>query len=274
MSFAGLKVVALESRRAVEIERLIRNRHGEAIVVPAVREAPLDDGAETLRFAERLFAGDFDMMIFLTGVGARALRAAIGERYPDARFLDTLRDLTVAVRGPKPASALREMGIEPDIVAPMPGTWRELLAATANRPERRIAVQEYGRPNTDLLDALRARGAAVTPVRVYRWELPEDTAGLRRLARELAAGAMDVLLLTTGVQVTHLFRIAAEEGVEWEVREALRTMVVASIGPSTNEVLEEAGIEPDLVPSQPKMGLLVMEAADRAVEILKRKRGR
>lgn len=272
MSFAGLKVVALESRRAPEIERLIRNQEGEAIVVPAVREAPLNNEEEVFRFAEHLFGGDFDAVIFLTGVGARVLRSAIGERYPDARFIEALRGLPVFVRGPKPASALREMGIEPAIIAPMPGTWKELLAATEHRPERRIAVQEYGRSNTRLLGALRARGAEVTPVRVYRWELPHDTSGLRRVARDLATGEMHVLLLTTGVQVAHLFQIAAEEGVEQEMRRALLRMAVASIGPSTSEALEEEGIAPDIVPSLPKMGLLVKEAADQAGTVLERKR--
>ena len=74
----------------------------------------------------------------------------------------------MVARGPKPVAALREMGLVPAMVAPEPNTWREVLAATEGRPERRIAVQEYGRSNAELLDALRARGAEVTPVRVYQ----------------------------------------------------------------------------------------------------------
>lgn len=73
MPFDGLRVLALESRRAVETERLIRGQGGDPFVAPSMREAPLDGNDEVFRFADRLSAGEFDMMIFLTGVGTRAL---------------------------------------------------------------------------------------------------------------------------------------------------------------------------------------------------------
>jgi uroporphyrinogen-III synthase len=183
-----------------------------------------------------------------------------------------LRSLTVVARGPKPVAALREMGVKPAVVAPEPNTWRELVAATEGRPERRIAVQEYGRSNPDLLAALRARSAEVATVRVYGWDLPEDTAPLREAARRIARGEADVALFTTARQVDHLFRIAEEEGLEREVREGLARVAVASIGPTTTEALEEYEIHPDLEPSHPKMGILVHEAAREANGILHRKR--
>jgi uroporphyrinogen-III synthase len=200
----------------------------------------------------------------LTGVGTRALRSAIETRYPLDRFTEALRRVTTVARGPKPSAALREMGITPSILVPPPNTWREILAATGSRPESRIAVQEYGRPNAELLDGLRARGAEVTPVRVYRWDLPEDLAPLRQAVRELAAGGFDAVLFTTAIQVVHLFRIAREMGIEHDVAAALAKTFVASIGPTTTEMLEEYGIRPRLEPSQAKMGILVKEAADAA----------
>src|SRR5207302_1062205 len=90
------------------------------------------------------------------------------------------------------------------VVAPEPNTWRELLAVTENRIERRIALQEYGRSNPDLIQGFRARGADVTPVRVYQYGLPEDVEPLREAARRLAAGTFDVVFFTTGVQIEHL----------------------------------------------------------------------
>jgi uroporphyrinogen-III synthase len=154
------------------------------------------------------------------------------------------------------------------IAVPEPNTWRELLAAIRDRPERRIAVQEYGRPNAELLAALRQRGAEVATVRVYQWELPEDTEPLRSAARRLAAGELHVALFTTSIQIEHLLRIAAEAGLEAAVLSALRNMVVASIGPTTSEALREAGVYPDLEPTHPKMGFLVQETAQRAADIL------
>ena len=263
MSFEGKCVLALESRRAPEIAELIRRQGGEPFVAPSMREVPIEGNAALMEFAERLSAGDFDMMVLLTGVGTRQMNRALAEAYSETTFADALRKLTVVARGPKPIAALREMGLKPDIVAPEPNTWRELLKATEGRPERRIAVQEYGRSNHELLEALRARGAEVTPVRIYRYGLPEDTGPLREAARRLAAGAFDVAMFTTAVQIEHLLRVAEEMGIEPAVRAGLAKCMVASIGPTTTESLEEFGIHPAMEPSHPKMGILVREAAER-----------
>ena len=263
MSFAGTKVLSLESRRAREIEQLIRNHQGDPFVAPSMREAPLDRNDEAFAFAEKLFAGGFDMVVLLTGVGTRLLDQILAARYPAGRFAEALRSVTVVARGPKPMAVLREWNV-PAILVPEPNTWRETLAATAGRPERSIAVQEYGKSNPELLDGFRARGAEVTAVRVYQWDLPEDTAPLRQAARRVAAGEFGVALFTTSIQVAHLFRIAAEEGVEQRVREGFSKMLVASIGPATSEALEEYGIHADFEPSHPKMGLLVQETAQFA----------
>ena len=272
MSFANLRVLAFESRRAAEMAELIRKREGDPYVAPSMREAPLERNDEAFAFAERLFAGEFDMMILLTGVGTRLLAKVLAARYGEGRFAEALRALTVVARGPKPVAALREMDLKPAVVAPEPNTWRELVAAIEGRPERRIAVQEYGRSNPDMLATLRARGAEVTTVRVYGWDLPEDTAPLREAARRLAHGETDVAIFTTARQIDHLMKIAEEQGLEREVREAFARVAVASIGPTTTEALEEYGIHPDLEPSHPKMGILVHEAAREAAGILRRKR--
>ena len=89
--------------------------------------------------------------------------------------------------------------------------------------------------------------------------------------RRLAAGRFDVVLFTTSVQIPHLLRIAAEEGLEEQVRAGLRRMVVASVGPSTSETLREHGLPVDFEPSHPKMGFLVNEISQRAREILQSK---
>jgi uroporphyrinogen-III synthase len=268
-----MQVLSLESRRSTEIAELIRKQDGVPVLAPSMREAPLERNEAAFQFAERLFGGDFDMMILLTGVGTRLLHQALSTRYPPERFPEALRRITVVARGPKPAAVLRGLDVPVTVAVPEPNTWRELLAAIRDRPERRIAVQEYGRSNTNLLDALRQRGAEVTTVRVYQWDLPEDTEPLRAAARRLAAGELQVALFTTSIQIEHLLRVAAEAGIESEVLSALRSMVVASIGPTTSEALEEAGVHPDLEPSHPKMGFLVQETAQRAEEILRALRG-
>lgn len=272
MAFNGLRVVSFESRRANEFAELIRKQGGEPFVAPSMRETPLEDNEAAFKFAERLFCGSFDMAILLTGVGTRALNKVLATRYPPEAFAEALRKLVVVARGPKPAAALREMQVPVTIAVPEPNTWRELLAATAARGERQIAVQEYGKSNPELLDGLRARGAEVTAVRVYQWDLPADTAPLREAAQRIATGQGDVAMFTTSVQIEHLLRVAGEQGLEAAVLDGLRRMVVASIGPTTSEALAEFGVEPDLTPSHPKMGFLVKETAEQAPAILDRKR--
>ena len=168
-------------------------------------------------------------------------------------------------------AVLREWEVPVAIAVPEPNTWREIVAATDGRPERRIAVQEYGRPSAELVEALRDRGAEVTSVPVYQWDLPEDLAPLREAVKKLCDGHFDVVLFTTSVQVTHLLRIASEMELEDRLRAALARLVVASVGPTTSETLADFGIAPDFEPSHPKMGFLVNETANHALEILKSK---
>jgi len=271
MSFDGLRVLSLESRRASEIETLIRLAGGDPLVAPSMRETPLERNSQALSFAERLFADQFDMLILLTGVGTRLLNQVIETRWPPGAFADALRRITVVARGPKPMAVMREWGVPVAILVPEPNTWREILAATEGRSEKRVAVQEYGRPSQELVDGLLARGAEVTSVPVYQWDLPEDLGPLREAVRRLAAGEIDVFLLTSSVQFEHLLRIAAELGLESDVRRAFRDIVIASIGPTTSETLAELGQPADFEPSHPKMGLLVNETAQQARRILQSK---
>ena len=279
--FTGLRVLALESRRAAELAKLISTYGGEPVVAPAMREVPLDSNTEALSFAEALLAGQFDMVIFLTGVGTRALLSVAETKHPRDAFLAALRRLKVVPRGPKPIAVLRELGITPALMVPEPNTWRELLEALDEAQKSlpyfhlkgaRIALQEYGVSNPELIRGLGDRGAVVTRVPVYQWALPEDVAPLESAVRELAAGKIDAVLFTTGVQVAHLFHVARDMNLEQPMLQGLRWAVVASIGPTTSEELQEKGIPPDLEPSHPKMGFLVKETAERAGALLRRKR--
>jgi uroporphyrinogen-III synthase len=279
--FAGLRVLALESRRATELAKLIATYGGEVVVAPAMREVPLESNKEALAFAKALFAGEFDMVIFLTGVGTRALLSVVETAHKRDEYIAALQRVNVVARGPKPVAALRALGITPAITAPEPNTWRELLLALdesgTSREDlrvagKRVAVQEYGVSNPELLSGLRERGAVVTRVPTYQWALPEDLAPLQAAVSKLAAGEIDVVLFTTGVQVAHLFQIAAEMKLEESMRLGLGRAIVASIGPTTSEELQRRGIRMDLEPTHPKMGFLVKEAAEQSGELLRRKR--
>jgi uroporphyrinogen-III synthase len=272
MAFDGLRVLAFESRRAEELATLIRKQGGDPFVAPSMREVPLESQEACLAFGRDLLAGHFDGAIFLTGVGTRLLWKALVAHFPEDALKAALSNITRIVRGPKPSAALRELGLAPGVLVPEPNTWREILAVLRDRPERRLALQEYGKASPALVSGLQAMGKSVTPVPIYGWDLPEDTAPLREAVARLAAGQTDVVLFTTSVQAVNLFRIAAAEGVESQVQEALASAFVASIGPTTTETLETFGIRADFEPSHPKMGLLVNECAERASGALANKR--
>jgi uroporphyrinogen-III synthase len=268
-SFKGARVLILESRRAREMASIVTAYAGVPISAPSMREVPLESNTEAAAAARTLIGGGFEYVLLLTGVGTRAW-LDVADRVCAARepFLTALRHVKVAVRGPKPLAVLRELQVPVWLTAPEPNTWRELLSAidaadaTALR-DARVAVQEYGMSNPELLAALAERGALVTPVPVYQWTLPEDLEPLREAIRHLSNGAIDVALFTTGTQIVHLMRVAAVMQSEDAIRSALQRVAVASIGPTTSEELRRHGIEPRLEASHPKMGFLVREAAER-----------
>jgi uroporphyrinogen-III synthase len=162
--------------------------------------------------------------------------------------------------------------------APKPNTWRELLAAIDARAEERpprgarIAVQEYGVSNAELLEALRGRGAQVTRVPVYRWALPENVEPLKNAVMAIARSEVEVAIFTTSVQVVHLWQIASDMRLEADIRRALARIVIASIGPTTSEELRRHALAVDLEALRPKIGVLVREAAKRSGGLLRAKR--
>ena len=189
---------------------LVSTYGGRPVVAPALREVPLESNPDALAFADALIRGEFDSVILLTGVGTRALLDVVERAGSREAFVAALAKTKVVVRGPKPLAVVRELQVPVWIAAPEPNTWREVLAALDEKvagglpdkearghldkavgglPDKvagglqasgktlsglKIAVQEYGVSNQDLLQGLEERGARVTRVPVYRWALPED----------------------------------------------------------------------------------------------------
>jgi uroporphyrinogen-III synthase len=268
--FQGRRVLSLESRRAEETATLITKYGGVPVVAPALRELPLESNTAAVDFAAALLLGDIDIGIFLTGVGVRAIVDVFRAAHPGEEISQALSRIRVAVRGPKPAAVFRELNIPIWVNAPEPNTWRELLAAIEARADEmplagaRVAVQEYGVPNQQLIDGLVERGASVLPVPVYKWALPEDLDPLRRAVAAIAGRAIDVLLLTSGVQLAHLWQVVEMMDCEGPFRFGLSSTLIASIGPTTTEEMVRRGLAPDLEASHPKLGFLVKEAAEHS----------
>ncbi len=270
----GLNVVAFESRLAGALKDLFALQGAEVFSAPAMQEVPLGENPAALAFADRLLGGGIDVLVLLTGVGTRALLEAMETRHRREDLLSALGRIPIVPRGPKPVRVLNELKLPYAFTVPEPNTWQDLLAALdAHRVRvplegRTVAVQEYGVPNHELADALRARGARVIRVPVYRWSLPDDTGPLEEAVRRLAARRADVAVFTTAVQATHLLEVASRLGSKDLLLESLARTVVASVGPDCSQALRGAGVRVDIEPESPKMGPLVEAVAERARPVL------
>jgi len=275
--FQGLRVGALESRMAQEMERLITSHGGIPVVAPSMKEIPLSDHPQALAFGETLLSGEVDIVVLLTGAGCRTLLEILETRFTLEAIKKALQNTILVVRGPKPAGVVKALGLHPQILVPEPNTWRDVLhALDVSFPEgltgKRVAVQEYGVSNPELLEGLRQRGAQVTPVPVYRWTLPDDLKPLQQLSQQIVQEEIPVLLITNAVQVDHLIKTLGNNTAIQQLQIVLPHMMVASIGQLASERLRQHGFPVDLEPSHPKMGILVKEASQAAHTILETKR--
>lgn len=276
-NFGGLEVAAFESRRADEIATLISRCGGVPRVGPSMREVPLEDNQSVFEFAEQLLAGKIQGVVFMTGVGTRTLFEALQSRYAIEEIVHGLTSTTIVARGPKPVHVLREFGVPITIIAPEPNTWQEVLQELDENPRSftlkgsTVAVQEYGEPNEAFLAGLRSRGAVPLQVPVYRWALPENLGPLKETINSIISGRAKVALFTSRNQVANVLRVAAEEAKQDNFLKALRQSVVCSIGPTCSAALVAAGTLVDIEASPPKLGVLVLEAARQAPDLLRRK---
>jgi len=274
-NFNGVTVGAFESRRADEMARLIEKAGGVSRVSPSMREVALDDQTQAVDFANRIITGQVDIMIVTTGVGFRHWIDAVERKVDIQRFTHALTDMTTIARGPKAAAAMRKAGITPTHSVPEPNTWREVLQVVDTQVPvagQSVGVQEYGKTNPSLIAGLEARGARVASLSVYRWDLPEQLDQIEANVRDLAERKIEVVLFTSAQQVTNLFKVASQLDMAVEVREGLRAAVIASIGPTTSEMLRDSELPVDLEPAHAKMGQLVQAAAQKCEQILRRKR--
>ncbi len=274
-NFDGLKVTSFESRRAKEIEKLIRYHGGVPRIAPSMREIPLSQSTDALKFAKNLMAAKFDIVILMTGVGTRALLKAVTTKYPEKDFIKALKKTTIVVRGPKPVAALREMRLKPNIIVPEPNTWRDVLTTLDSELQlkgKKIAIQEYGISNKEFINSLRKKGAKVTPVPIYKWALPEDLEPLHNAIKSIKNSKEDISIFTSSQQIYHLFEVASQDGLQDELKEGFKKIVIASIGPTTSETLNRFGLSPDYEPDSPKMGNLIREVARLGKELVRKKR--
>ena len=257
----GMRVATLEARMSGALAGLISKRGGEPLCVPAVREAPLDCADDVRALLDRLASHSLDVVVFQTGVGARALFSEADRQSRLPTLLSALREITTVCRGPKPTAALKQVGVQVSVSVAAPYTTTELLDALTALPARgkRLMALQYGERNAALISALREQAASVDELCLYEWQLPDDTTAIRSLVDELLAGSVDVIAFTSQVQIRHLYKVAAHSGVSQQaLSDALNTRtIVSAVGPTCAAALGDVGVATDTQPAYPKMGHMV-----------------
>ncbi|HEX6288053.1 MAG TPA: uroporphyrinogen-III synthase [Herpetosiphonaceae bacterium] len=263
-SLQGAVVALLEARMSSELASLVLRHGGEPLCVPAVRESGRSCTAEVSRLIDGVSAGTYTMLICATGVGVETLMQEAAQIGRYAELIHSLAQITLVCRGPKPVAALKRHGLRASITATAPYTTTELLAALEPLPlsGTGIALLHYGERNAPLAQAMEARGAHLTELCLYEWQLPEVQTPLRDLIDALIGSRIDAIAFTSQVQLRHLLQVAAEMGNANALIDALHDKtIVAAVGPTCAAALRQAGIAPRVVPEHPKMGQMIAALA-------------
>jgi uroporphyrinogen-III synthase len=260
------RIAILESRLGEQLASLVAQRGGVPFHAPALAELPDLDPQRIGALVRSLESKPAKLFIFQTGVGTRALFAALDRMHLSDAFVALLEKAIVAVRGPKPTGALRSRGVRIDCSAADPFTTKEVLESILDIElrEERVIIQRYGSANAELDRALEARGAEVTEIPTYRWSLPSDTRPLEKLIGALERDEMHAAVFTNAEQVRNLFAVADKVGKVQVLRQALNRTFVASIGPVASAALREYEVKIGLESKPPKLGAL-MSALDSAL---------
>jgi uroporphyrinogen-III synthase len=260
------RVAILESRLGEQLADLVASRGGVPLRAPALAELPDLDPERIATLVRSLEARPAKLAIFQTGVGTRALFAALDKLGLTEIFLKLLSQTIVAVRGPKPTGALRSRAVHIDRSAADPFTTKEVLASIEDIPlaQQRVIIQRYGVANAELDHALVARGAEVIEIPTYRWSLPADTRPLEELIVALERGEVHAAIFTNAEQARNLFAVAEKLNKKNSLQAALNRTLVASIGPVASAALREYEVKVGLESRPPKLGAL-MSALDTAL---------
>ncbi|WP_190344447.1 uroporphyrinogen-III synthase [Streptomyces venezuelae] len=266
---AGFTVGVTAARRADELIALLRRRGAAVLHAPALRIVPLADDSELLAATKELIGCAPDMVVATTAIGFRGwIEAADGWGIGE-ELLARLRGTQLLARGPKVKGAIRAAGLVEEW-SPESESLAEVLdrMLTVGVAGRRIALQLHGEPLPGFVEALRAGGAEVVVVPVYRWMPPEDLAPLDRLLDAMAAGTVDAVSFTSAPAAASLLSRAEQRGMEEQVLAALRGGVLAAcVGPVTALPLQARGVDtaaPERFRLGPLVQLLCQELPARA----------
>ena len=264
----GFRVAVTSARRADELAALLVRRGAAVTKAAAITMVPLAHDDELRVHTESLIAQPPDVVVATTGIGFRGWIAAADGWGLAAELTDALGKARVLSRGPKATGALRAAGL-PEEWSPNSESSREVLRYLIEHglAGQRIAVQLHGAtdewdPFPEFLGELRAGGAEVVPIRVYRWHPPPRDGEFDQLVAGIAERRFDAVSFTSAPAVASVLMRATDMGIIDRLLLAMRTDVHAMcVGPVTARPLVRLGV-PTSAPERMRLGALARHITD------------
>jgi uroporphyrinogen-III synthase len=247
---AGRTIALLETREAERLAQMLREQGASVVSVPAVAIVDVADPASVAAWVERFVADPADYLVLMTGEGLSRLHGVAQRTGVKADFVRALGRATTIIRGPKPARALRALGLTPQLRAEQATTEGVIaLLSGVDLHGRRVGVQLYPDAPSRLTDFLEAAGALPDPVIPYAYAAAAPDDALAGLIEKVAGGGVDAIAFTSASQAKRLFELAEERGETDRLTAALRRTAIAAVGPVVASELERRGISPTIVPA-------------------------
>jgi uroporphyrinogen-III synthase len=244
---SGRRIAVFEHRELERMARMLEAQGAEVLRCPMVAIVDAPDAGPVLAWIGRATDAPFDDLILMTGEGLRRLRGVAKGAGLESGFCAALGRMRTITRGPKPAQALREIGLSPGLRAPVPTTEGVIAALSAfDLRCRRVGVQLYPEAGNRISEFLSAAGALPDPVSPYAYAPESDPSSVLALIDEITGGRVDAVAFTSASQIATLFDLAA--GAETRLRAALARTAVAAVGPVVAAELQCRGVTIGIMP--------------------------
>lgn len=235
----GRRIVVTRAReQQSDFAELLEEYGAEVIECPTIAIHPPEEWKALDHSLEHL--GSYQWVIFTSANGVRNFVGRLRDRGGDLRALHGIR---VATIGPATAAALAEAGIRADVV---PDEYRAeaiLEAMDDDLHGTRVLIPRAAEAREALPAGLRARGAHVDVVAVYRTvqvaDQSETVLGLLR------AGQVDAVTFTSSSTVVNFAEMFPGE----DLPALLKGVTIACIGPITAETADRYGLATHVMPA-------------------------
>ncbi|MDJ1156998.1 uroporphyrinogen-III synthase [Chelatococcus sp. SYSU_G07232] len=247
----GRRIVVPETRELALFASMLEEQGAIVERCPMIAIRDVSDPAPVEAWLARFCGGSCDDLILLTGEGLRRLLGFVRRAGMEEAFVAALGRVRKFARGPKPVRALREIGLNAEVIADEPTSQGVIdTLARHNLAGRRVGVQLYpDKEHRELLDAIATAGATADPILPYAYDPEAADARVFAVIGAMAAGEIDAIAFTSSGQVRRFVEVARAAGREADLRQAFACTSVAAVGPVVEEELQALGLQVDIRPS-------------------------